>query len=239
MCYHYTVPDIDVLERHFHAKLDSPKRFARIYHISGFVKPQLPVITGDDTKRIKLLTWGLIPHWVKDEATANNLRTRTLNARAETIHEKPAFRSLIKSRRCLILTDGFFEWRHYQGKTYPHYIQLKNQQPFTFAGLWDSWAHPETEEKVKTFTIITTWANPLLEQVHNKRKRMPVILHQSDENPWLTFELDQEAINDLLVPYEADQMTAHPVSRLITTRGAKTNIPDAIKPVDYPELPSI
>lgn len=239
MCYHYTVPDIDTLEKHFHTKLDAPKEFTRIYHISGFIKPQLPAITGEDTNRIQLLTWGLIPHWVKDEGTANTLRFRTLNARAETIHDKPAFRNLINSNRCLILSDGFFEWRHHQGHAYPYYIQLKDHRPFAFAGLWDSWSHPKTGVEIKTFTIITTWANPLLEQVHNKRKRMPVILHQADEKPWLTLKLDRDAIDDLLVPYEAHRMEVHSVSRLITTRGANTNIPDAIKPVDYPELPPL
>lgn len=239
MCYHYTVPDIDVLERYFHAKLETSKGFSRIYHISGFINPQLPVITGEETNQIQLLTWGLIPHWVKDEITATKLRTRTLNARAETIHDKPAFRSLIKSNRCLILSDGFFEWRHFQGRAYPYYIQLKDHRPFAFAGLWDSWSHPETEAELKTFTIITTWANPLLEQVHNKRKRMPVIIHQADEKPWLTLKLDRETIDDLLVPYKANRMEVHPVSRLITIKGAKTNVPDAIRPVDYPELPPL
>lgn len=92
---------------------------------------------------------------------------------------------------------------------------------------------------MKTFTIITTWANPLLEQVHNKRKRMPVILHQADKKPWLALKLDREAIDGLLVPYEAQRMEAHPVSRLITPKGIKTNVPDAIKPVDYQELPPL
>lgn len=239
MCYHYTVPDFDVLETRYHAKFDAPRTFSKIFHVSGFVRPRLPVITNENPQRIQLLTWGLIPRWVKDEVTANKLSTRTLNARAETIHEKPAFRSLVPSNHCLVLTDGFFEWRHYQGRAYPYYIQLKDHQPFAFAGLWDSWSHPETGEELKTFTIITTWANALLEQVHNKRKRMPGILHQADEKPWLTLKLDRETIDDLLVPYEANRMEVHPVSRLITTKGVNTNVPDAIKPVDYPELPSL
>ncbi len=230
MCYHYTVPDIDLLETRFHAKHSIPTKFDRVYHVSGFVTPQLPVITNEHPEDIEFLSWGLIPHWVKNDTTANKLRSRLLNARAETIHEKPAFRSLISSKRCLVLTDGFFEWRHYQGRTYPYYIQLANHEPFAFAGLWDNWTNLETKTNFKTYTIITTWANPLLELVHNKRKRMPVILHQADEDAWLKVKLSREAIDSLLVPFEASKMVAHPVSRLITQRGAKKNVPEAIKP---------
>lgn len=239
MCYHYTVPDVDSLESWFHAKASDSVEFDRVYHVSGFVKPNLPVITNERPDTIQMLTWGLIPHWVTEIATAKQLQGRLLNARSETIHEKPAFRSLIATKRCLILADGFFEWRHFNGQIYPYYIQLASHDPFAFAGLWDNWTNPDTGEDVKTYTIITTWANSLLEQVHNKRKRMPVILHRADEKPWLEVELTRDAIDSLLVPFEAVKMVAYPVSRLITTKGAKKNIPAAIKPIDYPELPAI
>ena len=239
MCYHYTIPNIDQLKTRFEVKSAKTSEFNRVYHISGFVKPSLPVITNEAPDTIQMLSWGLVPHWVKDTTTANRLQSRLLNARSETIHEKPAFRSLISSKRCLVLADGFFEWRHYEGKKYPYYIQLTTQEPFAFAGIWDNWSNPETGEELKTYTIITTWANPLLERVHNTRKRMPVILHQADEKPWLTLKLNREAIDSLLVPFEASKMRAHPVSRLITTKGAKKNIPEVIKPSDYPELPAL
>ncbi|MHA2405233.1 MAG: SOS response-associated peptidase [Candidatus Hermodarchaeia archaeon] len=239
MCYHYTVPDIDLLKTRFDVSISEIEVFDRVYHVSGFVKPQLPVITNDAPNSIQMLSWGLIPHWVRDLTTATKLQSRLLNARSETIHEKPAFRSLITSKRCMVLADGFFEWRHYGGRAYPYYIQLSTGEPFAFAGLWDNWTNPETGALLKTYTIITTWANPLLEQVHNKRKRMPVILHKADERPWLTLDLGQDAIDSLLVPFEAHKMVAHPVSRIITTKGAKKNVPEAIKPKEYPELPTI
>jgi putative SOS response-associated peptidase YedK len=239
MCYHYTVPSIDVLEKRFHAKINHPAKFTRIFHVSGFTKPQLPVITNAAPTTIQLFTWGLIPHWVKDDTTAATLRIRTLNARAETIHERPAFRNLISSKRCLVLADGFFEWRHFQGYTYPYYIHLIDQQPFAFAGLFDHWTSPKTGETLQTFTIITSKANRLLEQVHNKRKRMPVILQPSTEELWLTANLERDAIDNILVPYDAAQMSAHLVSRLISTKGAKKNVPQVIKPMDYPELPAL
>ena len=239
MCYHYTVPDVDSLEAWFHAKASHSEVFDRVYHVSGFVNPNLPVITNESPDTIQMLTWGLIPHWLKDTAAARQLQGQLLNARSETIHKKPAFRSLISTKRGLVLADGFFEWRHFEGQAYPYYIQLNSREPFAFAGLWDNWTNPDTGEGVKTYTIITTWANSLLEQVHNKRKRMPVILHRADEKPWLEVELTRDAIDSLLVPFEAGKMVAHPVSRLITTKGAMKNIPDAIKPTDYPKLPAI
>lgn len=239
MCYYYSVPDLRTLEQRFHARLEPSTSFSRVYSVSGFSKPKLPVITSEDTHRIQLLTWGLIPHWVKDEAAADKFRVRTLNARAETIHEKPSFRHLIPTKRCLVLADGFFEWRHYHGRTFPYYIQLKNQSSFAFAGLWDRWINPSTQQILKTYSVITTKANELLKIVHNKRKRMPVILRSEDEQRWLTPDLIREEIDNLLVSYDASQMQAYPVSRLITARNVRINVPDVVKPATYPELPSI
>ena len=239
MCYNYSVPDFKVLEHRFRARFDSTISFSRVYYVSGFTKPQLPVITNNATKRIQLFTWGLIPHWVPDTDTATKFRGRTLNARAETIHEKPSFRGLIATQHCLVLADGFFEWRHYRGRTFPYYIQLMNRGPFSFAGLWDQWMHPSTQQVLNTYSIITTRANWLLEQVHNKRKRMPVILVPDDEERWLSSELTRKEIDSLLVSYDASQMQVHPVSRRIHAAGVPRNIPETIKPVTYPELPPI
>lgn len=239
MCYYYSIPNLEVLERRFHARLDPPTPFPRVYQVSGFSKPKLPVITNEDAHQIQLLTWGLIPHWVKDEAGATKFRVRTLNARAETVHEKPSFRRLITIQRCLVLADGFFEWRHYRGRTFPYYIRLQNHGPFAFAGLWDRWINPSTQQILKTYSVITTKANSLLEKVHNKRKRMPVILRSDDEQRWLTSDLIREEIDSLMVSYDASQMQAYPVSRLITAREVHKNVPDAINPVTYPELPPI
>ncbi len=239
MCYYYSVPNMKLLETRFHAKYQGEVKFDRLYHISGFTTPQLPVITNKNPNQIQLFAWGLIPHWIEDEINANKIQTRLLNARAETIHKKPAFRNLTSTNRSLVLADGFFEWRHYQGRAYPYYITLKNNQPFAFAGLWNQWTSPITNQIRKSYTIITTYANPLLEQVHNKRKRMPVVLHASDEQAWLRQALSLESINDLLTPYPANQMQVHPVSRFIASKGVKSNSPEATKPKEYPELPAI
>lgn len=239
MCYYYSIPDLKTLEQRFHARLDPPTSFPRVYSVSGFSRPKLPIITSEDTHRIQLLTWGLIPHWTKDEATAAKIQVRTLNARAETIHEKPSYRHLVTAKRCLVLADGFFEWRHYRGSAFPYYIRLQDQSPFAFAGLWDRWINPSTQQILKTYSVITTKANKLLEKVHNKRKRMPVILRSEEEQLWLTSDLTRNQIDSLLVSYSASLMQAYSVSRLVTARNVPRNVPDAVQPVTYPELPPI
>jgi putative SOS response-associated peptidase YedK len=185
---------------------------------------------------IQLYQWGLIPHWIKDENAANRIRFRTLNARAETIHDKPAFRFSIKERRCLVIVDGFYEWRKVNKKKYPYYIKLVDNAAFAMAGIWDTWWNRKTEEVKNTFSIITTKANPLLERIHNTRKRMPVILSQEDHQRWLSTNLDRSDIDSLLIPFDDKQMDAYPVSRLITTRGTNTSVPGVLEKYNYEEL---
>jgi putative SOS response-associated peptidase YedK len=210
--------------------------FKTQYHASSFDLPKLPVITNEQQKQIQLFTWGLIPFWVKDKQTAEEIRLKTMNARAESIFEKPSFRHAAEQKHCLVLTDGFFEWQEYEGKNYPYYIRLKNHEPFAMAGLWDSWIDPETSEVLQTYAVITTKANPLMEQIHNKKKRMPVILPKNHERDWVDSSLDKQAVEALLVPYDEHLMEAYTISRLITSRQRNPNIPEVLQPFTYPEL---
>jgi putative SOS response-associated peptidase YedK len=156
MCFHISLSkNLRAIEKRFDASFLDPI-FERIYHVSAFSYPKLPVISNDDTSQIQLFTWGLIPLWVKDEEAALKIREQTLNAKAETITTKPSFRHSIKVKRCLVLADGFYEWQHVKNKTFPYYIHLKGQQLFAFAGIWDAWTNKETKETIKTFSIITT-----------------------------------------------------------------------------------
>lgn len=149
---------------------------------------------------LKLLRWGLIPSWSKDPAIGNKL----INARAETVSEKPSFRDAFNRRRCLIVADGYYEWKKEGKKKQPFYFQLENHEPFAFAGLWERWNSPDGDP-VETCTIITTDANPLAAMVHD---RMPVILSQENYDRWLdpTFK----DARSLLHPYP-DTMQAYPV----------------------------
>jgi len=193
-------------------------------------------MTNERPDQIQLCTWGLIPFWVKDQKTADEIRFQTMNARAESIFEKPSFRQSAVEKHCLVLTDGFFEWQEFKGKKYPYYIRLKNHEPFALAGLWDSWMNKTTNEQIHTYTVITTKANPLMETIHNTKKRMPVILRRDDEQKWIRSSFKKEEALSLLVPYDEQEMEAFTISRLITTKGRSPNVPEVLAPFAYPEL---
>jgi putative SOS response-associated peptidase YedK len=190
------------------------------------IAPSQPVAvipnTGDNT--LAMYKWGLIPSWSKDPSIGD----RMINARSESLAEKPSFRNPFRRRRCMILADGFYEWKQAPGmKTkQPMYIRLQNGSPFAFAGLWELWMSPEGSE-VRSCTIITTQPNSLLEPIHN---RMPVILPQDAYQEWLSVEDRQPTqLNGLLVPYPASEMIAFPVSRMVNSPQYES--PDLIKPV--------
>lgn len=232
MCFHISLSkDRRAIEKRFNASFLDPI-FERIFHVSAFSFPTLPVISNDDPSKIQLFSWGLIPLWVKDEGAALKIREQTLNAKAETVTVKPSFRHSIKTKRCLVLADGFYEWQHVKNKTYPYYIHLKGHQLFAFAGIWDAWTNKETKETLKTFSIITTQANPLLAEIHNTKRRMPVILRPEDERKWLS-DIPVEEAASLLAPYDEKAMEAHTVSKLITTRDIPTNVPEVMSPFQY------
>lgn len=167
-------------------------------------------VINNGSLHLDMLRWGLIPSWSKEES----IGSRMINARAETLAEKPSFKRLLHSKRCLVVADGFYEWRQESGtksKT-PIYMTLKSKQSFAFAGLWDSWRGPNGEQ-IRTCTIITTEPNQLLATIHN---RMPAILTPEARELWLDPTLhDEHALLPLLASYDSDEMTARPVSRLI------------------------
>lgn len=178
------------------------------------IAPSQPVAvipnTGDDA--VSMYKWGLIPSWAKDPSIGN----RMINARAESLAEKPSFRNAFRRRRCLILADGFYEWKQDPGvkAKQPVYIRMHDNRPFGFAGLWESWKSPDGSE-IRSCTIITTQPNELLKPIHN---RMPVILPEDAYPHWLATE-DQPAaqLADLLVPYQASDLIAYPVSRMVNS----------------------
>jgi len=166
------------------------------------------VVNDDGTRHLTQMRWGLIPSWAKDPAIGN----RMINARAETVATKPAFRVALRKRRCLIPADGFYEWQPVGRRKQPVYITLKSREPFSFAGLWEAWTSPDGET-IKTCTIITTEANDLLKPIHD---RMPVILTREAEGVWLDPMIQDPArLLPLLVPYPAEEMEAYPVSTTV------------------------
>jgi putative SOS response-associated peptidase YedK len=138
----------------------------------------------DERKReLVMLRWGLVPFWAKDPAIGN----RMINARAETVAEKPSYRAAFKHRRCIVLADGFFEWQRNNDVKTPHFISLRSGEPFALAGLWETWSDQESGESLQTTTLITTAANEFMQSLHH---RMPVILKPETANEWLSASSD-------------------------------------------------
>lgn len=213
--------------------------FDPIYHASGFAFPEWPVITAEDPEKIKLFSWGLIPHWVKDSEQAKTIRGQTLNARLETVFEKPSFRTSIHKKRCLVISTGFFEWQDYNKKKYPWFIKLKESEIFSLAGIYSQWVNKSTGEISNTFSIITTNANPLMARIHNSKERMPVILLPENEKEWLNSKLDDAQIKSFFPAIDEKKMEAHTISRLITSRKENSNVPEVQQPFIYPELDGV
>jgi len=221
------------LQKRFDSTFVEEEYFGPKFVQNAFEFPKWPIISTERPQEIHLMNWGLIPAWIKDQESALKLRINTVNARAETIFEKPAFRRAAANKHCLILADGFFEFRELDGKKYPYYIRVLGGQPFALAGLYEYWSNPETGEMLSGFSIITTIANPLMEIIHNRKKRMPVILHENQERDWLK---PGNEFSFLLKPYPGEDMEAWPVSRRISERGSGKNIADVLEPFDYQEL---
>jgi putative SOS response-associated peptidase YedK len=161
----------------------------------------------------------LIPFWAKDE----KIGSKMINARAESIEEKPSYRNAFRQRRCLVLADGFYEWKDKNGKT-PYRITLKDHQPFAMAGIWETWKNPEGK-MIHSFSIITTSANELMKSIHD---RMPVILPPEFEETWLKSD-DPREIRELLQPFESEKMQAWEVSKLVNS--PRNDNPAVILPV--------
>ncbi|HQW92503.1 MAG TPA: SOS response-associated peptidase, partial [Ferruginibacter sp.] len=217
MCFHYALTK-EKAEIEIQLGVNWDDEWQPIFHAAGFSFLQMPVITQKQPGRVQLFNWGLIPHWVKTRADADKLKAQTLNARSETVFEKPSFRSCIPNSRCLVITDGFFEWMDYQKKKYPHFIQMKDRQLFCFAGIYTSWVDKTTGELINSFSILTTDANPLMEKIHNLKKRMPVIVPPSLYKKWLQPDLTKEEIQSFFHPYPEENMQEHSISKRITSR---------------------
>jgi putative SOS response-associated peptidase YedK len=201
-----------------------------IEEVNGTIEPSYNVAPGqdvavilkDESRKLGLLKWGLIPSWSKDPAIGN----RMINARAESLADKPSFKQPLRRKRCLIIADGFFEWKKEGKQKIPMYIFLKNQKPFAFAGLWDTWTSPDGN-KISTCTVITTEPNELLKKIHN---RMPVILTKKHFDLWLDRNVqDEQMVLPLLQPYAEKDMDMYEVSRAVNS--PKNNSPELLKPV--------
>ncbi len=204
MCGRYTiVAKAEEIEKRF--QVEVPEFYVPRYNAAP--TQILPVITNQSPDGLSFFRWGLIPSWASDPSIGN----RMINARAETIHEKPSFKQALKKRRCLVPADGFYEWKKTTAKSkIPHRITLLGDDLFSFAGLWEQYIDQD-ENQIYTFTIITTNANETVAPLHD---RMPVILDQKTEQMWLDDRLEIHKHLDLLKPYAPEAIRTYPVSSM-------------------------
>ncbi|WP_128895806.1 SOS response-associated peptidase [Longirhabdus pacifica] len=181
----------------------------------------LSCIKHQDAMRIGTLQWGLIPHWAKDSKIGSKL----INARSETVMQKPSFKNSFARKRCIIIADGFFEWKQNEDGKQPLYITLKDQPLFAMAGLYDTW-QDEHEKKIHTCTILTTKANTFMEHIH---QRMPVILKRNHIDSWLMPKQSIPTLQSLMQPYHAHEMRAIPVTKKMGN--AAFDSPECIQPI--------
>lgn len=234
MCFHNALSVEAVkIENRFDVAFDSKGSYKPVYHASGFDFPKWPVISAERPHNISFFYWGLIPHWIKNQEEARAIRSRTLNAKGETVFEKPSFREAVKTQRCLILSTGFYEWQHINKEKRPYFIYHKNMEIFAMGGLYSKWINPLTGDEHCTFSIITTVANTLLSEIHNTKKRMPLILETDLERKWLDRALDKGSITKMIKPYRAPELEAHTVNNTLINHPQKKNSPDVQKPFHY------
>lgn len=209
-----------------------------LYHTSGFSHPELLIYADRSHFYPEVATWGLIPHWIPDGTAAKNIWNKTLNARGESIFEKPSFRHAAHSQRCVLYIDGFYEHHHHDGSTYPFYIYRKDHLPMALAGLFSEW---ENEEGglTRTFAIVTAKGNALLAKIHNNPKlegpRMPLILLEAQVMQWLNPDMDVAGLQALVQPCPEHLLTAYTVGKL-RGKAYPGNVPAVSDPVVYTEL---
>jgi len=208
MCFTVSIyATTHVIETSLGAVFDDEAAYQPHFKITGFVHPSLPVVANDDPSRIRMMEWGLIPRWTKDRAKADELRNMTLNARSETLFEKPSFRDAIAKRRALLPVNGFVEWRHEGKIKIPHYVHMHDESLFTIGCIWEEWTDKESGEHATTFSIVTTEANELMSYVHNTKQRMPLIIEPHVRSHWLATD-DREELARIMLPLGEGQLEA-------------------------------
>ena len=207
MCYRTKLNSrLRDIEETFEATFIDPHAYTPQEEINGFTHQETPVILDENPEEIDFFQWGLIPFWARDK----KLQKNTLNAKIETVKEKPSFRDVVNNR-CLIIADGFYEWQWLDSKgtkKQKYLIQPKDHPIFAFAGIYSSWRDPATEKLYHTYSILTTEANRLMSEIHNTQKRMPVVLQEQDQKKWLR----GKEVSEFAFPYEAD-LTAIPADK--------------------------
>jgi putative SOS response-associated peptidase YedK len=212
--------------------------------LNGFGHPNLTVLAQENPNELDVFKWGFVPSHITSEKAAKDfcLKYSTLNAKAETVFQLPTYKKSIHSKRCLIAATAFFEWHHEEPgnpktKKIPFRIFLKDQEIFSFGGIYDIWKNEETQTEVTTFSIITTEANSLMSKIHNAKKRMPLLFSKEEEMNWINSDLKENDIKELMQPLDEKMMQAYSI-RSVNTRAKDFDpySPTIIEPFKYTEL---
>ena len=222
MCGRYSLTaDFQVIEDRFGEATFDITKYEESYNITPS-QMVLSVVNDGSKNRLGFLKWGLIPPWAKE----SKIGFKMINARSETVHEKPSFREAFKRKRCLVIADSFYEWKRTDERKIPMRIKMKNDELFAMAGLWESWKSPEGDT-IHSCTILTTTPNKMMSNIHD---RMPVILKPNDEQKWLNPELNTlDELKKFLIPLEDGYLEAYEVSDKVNS--PKNNSPELIEKV--------
>lgn len=250
MCFTVNVNIIrEELESRYGSQLIDPENYRPSYYYHAFAFPDLPLVYLNDKyeKEIRTMKWGLIPSWTDSEEKALKIRTMTHNARSETVESKPSFADSFKRRRGLLPVAGFFEWQHLPSGKRPWYIYRPDRALMSLGAIFDTWqlpfpGSPGTDKQdsvayLSSFSVLTTGANKLMEEIHNSKKRMPVIIPEHLEEEWL--ESGDIRKEEFLKPAAEDFLKAHTVSPQLGKAGIQKNIPGIIEAYTFPEEPAL
>jgi putative SOS response-associated peptidase YedK len=234
MCFTVNVNLVkEELENRYGATFLDPDKYRPSYYYHAYGLPELPAICSGRPESIRMLKWGLIPQWVKDFRSAEEIRLKTFNARADSVDSKPSFSGSFSSKRCIIPVKGFFEWQHTATRKIPWYVHRSDDDIMSLAGLWSEWTDSRTGETTGTFSVITTDANDLMATIHNSKMRMPVVLERESEKKWLDQEALKDDLSKLLLPYPSGILKAHTISDLVNRKAENRNTPDIITPYNW------
>jgi putative SOS response-associated peptidase YedK len=238
MCFYYAIvkKEAKSLIQHKVISNEQLSLFKEAYLINGFQNPHLPVVLPNH--ELVFFEWGLVPEYITNPKDKDAFRQKynTLNAKSETVFSSKMYATAIRKRRCLVICSGFFEWREFKGKKYPYYITLKDDDVFVFGGIYNPSLDKETGEISGSYSIITTPANALLGEIHNTKKRMPLIIEPADAEQWLDPGTPESEVKKMMKPFGDGKLKAHTIQKFVPSKTAENNTEALLAYYHYPEL---
>jgi len=239
MCFYYSITkkSINTLVKGKIIKENQLSLFEEHYIVSGFDHPRMPIITDDNPEEIQHLQWGFMPQNVTSFEQAQEFlkRYNTLNAKAEDITDSKLYSESYQSKRCLVLCSGFFEWRKVKKQKIPYYVTLKNDEMFVFAGVWNETTDSKGN-KYRSFSVLTVDANELMANIHNTKKRMPLILTPEQAQVWIDINSDTEMLQSIVKPIPSNHLKAHSIKKFVPSNSKNLDTSDLIAYYNYPEV---